>query len=259
LSYFSDEFIKLLKAIAIIIIIIIAAFAIISFTGNSGAPQEPPNLQVTLQTLAGKAGASPTLNFKVENTGGNAREVVITASSSAFSQASTNKFDIQAGQTVDASCTVKVNDVEIADYPVTLTYTYKDGATETVTDNPTFHVLPAIEFVNQHWHWPTFALSEKSHIGTNDETTLYFKIKSSSGLTYNGFSMNVTAPAGTVGLEITPNAGNLDPTGPQGTSSECAIKFKSTNTPPGVYTINIKAYSENYEVAALQVTLWVDG
>ncbi len=251
----NDAFVKL---VAVIVVIILAIVGIVWVIGNMGPAQQQPNIGVTLQTFSGKTGEL-TLNLKVNNTGGNAKEVVVSVSSLAFTQASTEKIDLAAGQVADVSCKVKVNDVECIDYPVTISYSFNGGASQAVTETPMFHVMPAIVFADQHWYWPSLALSEKSHIGPNDLTTLYFKIKSSSSLTYTNLTMSAASQLGTMGLTITPSAMDLDALGPTGTSREYAVEFKSTSMPPGTYNIAIRALSGEYEAAILQVTLWVDG
>ena len=153
---------------------------------------------------------------------------------------------------------MKVNDVASTDYPVTITYTYDGGSTESVSNPPMFHVVPKFELVSQHWYWPPLALQEKSHIGQNDNTTLYFTVKSDTSLTSSDLSIQASAQSGTIGLAITPNTINIDPIGPIGTK-EYSLGFKSTNMPPGTYPITIQVFSGAYEAGTLQVTLWVDG
>lgn len=249
----------IVKVVCVIIVAVILIAAVVALMSYSNQPKEQPSLQVSLQTLSGKTGDSPTLNFRVTNDGGDATGVIVSISSSAFSQGSTNKIDISAGHNADVSCKVKVNDVASNDYPVTITYTYDGGSTATANSSSTFHVVPKLEIVNQHWDWPFLAPQEKSHVGPNDSTTLYFKVKSDTTLTCNDLSIQAAAQPGTIGLAITPNTMDIDPIGPTGTSKEYSLGFKTTNMPPGTYTITIKAFSGADEAATLDVTLWVNG
>jgi hypothetical protein len=246
------------KLIVVLILIIIIVVAIFFLTSNSGQPNKQPILQVSLLTLSGKTGDSPTLDFTITNEGRDAKGVIVSVSSPAFSEGSTDKIDILSGKTADVSCKIKVNDVASTDYPVTITYTYDGSSIESVSNPPMFHVVPKLEIVNQHWVWPFLALQEKSHIGQNDNTTLYFTVKSDTSSTSSGLSFQATAPSGTIGLAITPNAKDIDPIGPTGTK-EYSLGLKSTNMPPGTYLITLQVFSEAYEAGTLQVTLWVNG
>lgn len=102
----------------------------------------------------GETGEVATLDFEISNFGGDASGVVIRASSDAFSEASTDKYDVTAGNTVTVSCQVTVNDLENKDYPITLTYTADgnifNGFQGDVAVNAVFHGAPSFEIVDIH-------------------------------------------------------------------------------------------------------------
>ena len=91
----------------ILTVVIVVVIGVVAFTVLSGILKKEPSLLVTSQTFSGKTGDTATLNFEISNLGGDATGVVITASSSAFSEATTAKFDAQAAKTVSVSCQVQ--------------------------------------------------------------------------------------------------------------------------------------------------------
>ena len=129
----------------------------------------------------------------------------------------------------------------------------------TVSNPPMFHVVPSLEIVNQHWYWPFAAIHEKSTVGPNDNTTLYFNVRSDTSSTCSDLSIQAIAQSGTTGLTITPNIMNIVPIGPTGTSKEYSFGFASSNMPPGTYSITFQVFSGQYEAGTKQVTLWVTG
>lgn len=237
-------------------LIVIAAIAIIAgiaiYYSQVGTTQTPASLNVNLITLSGKSGSSSTLNVSISNVGGEAKGVSVTLSSDAFGQVSTNSVDVPANQTAYAQCNAQIKDVANEEYRVTINCSYNGAGTVNTNDNSQFLVLPSIDIVNVRWLQVGFIItSDKSTIGPNDNTTIYFKITShSNDWTYTGLSATATTLQGTQGLTITPPSLALSNIGPQGTSTEYAFQLSTHNAPFGRYVITIHVFSDQHEVAS---------
>jgi hypothetical protein len=102
------------------------------------------------------------------------------------------------------------------------------------------------------------AIPEKSTIGSNDNTILYFHIKNDAQSIYSRLSATATPQSGTSGLTITPNFSSMGSIGPRGTSEEYSFALTSSNMPPGEYNVTIHVFSDNqYEAANTTVMLKV--
>ena len=241
---------------AIILIAIIAigtvigVFAYVYMNQGEKVPAASANLHASLITTNGKALDKPTLNVSISNTGGDAKGVSVSLNSDAFSQLSTIQVDVPASQTVYAQCKVQIKDVNSQEYSVSIVCSC-NGAEN--TSNSQFYVLPAIGIVNVRWYQVGFiVLSDKSTIGPNDNTTIYFKITSqSTSWTYTvQLSATATVPGNTQGLTITPSSIALGSPGPQGTSNEYSFGLRTHNTPNGKYVITIHVLAGSYEIAS---------
>jgi hypothetical protein len=238
-------------------VIVIAAIAIIAgiavyYYFQVGTPQTPASLNINLITLSGKSSSSSTLNVSISNVGGEAKGVSVTLSSDAFGQVSTNSVDVPANQTVYAQGTAQIKDVTNGEYRVTINCSYNGAGTVNTNDNSQFYVLPSIDIVNVRWLQVGFIItSDKSTIGPNDNTTIFFKITShSNNWTYTGLSATATTLQGTQGLTMTPSSLALSNIGPQGTSTEYAFQLSTHDTPYGKYVITIHVFSDQHEVAS---------
>lgn len=247
---------------AILVLAVIAAAIIFNF--NRGGGQNSPVLTFNLETLSGKVGESPQLSVSIRNDGGEAKGVIVNLVSDAFDKASSNSIDVPANQTKNVQCNVHIKDVANNEYSVTISYQYNGGVETPSSNTALFQVVPSIEIVGVQWPRPFGypLVPEKSTIGRNDNTTLFFQIKSHSAVwTYTHLSATATVQSSTVGLTITPNSINLEDIGPSGTSKQYSFGLFSSNMPPGTYAITIHIFSigqhGQYEAVNSSVTLTV--
>lgn len=247
--------------IGVILVIITVVVVGVLLIANYPAPSsiEPqknlPRLSASLLTLYGKQSTLLTLNVSIDNGGGEATDVSLGLVSDAFEQTSKTSIDVPANQTVVVSLPTHINDVSNGPYTVTITYEYSGTSGENASS---FYVVPSVEITGIQWYrqlgYPV--IPEKSTIGKNDNTTLYFNIKSdASKATYTGLSLIATPPQTSIGLTINPLS--LDAIGPQGTSKQYSLGISSHNTPNGQYTIEIQVMSGQYVAYDTSVVLWV--
>jgi len=238
--------------VVIIVVVVVAAFAVFG-----GVFKEKPILQVS-QTLSGKTNDSVTLNFSVTNVGGDANGVVITASSTAFTQGTTTKIDIPAGKTVVASCQVTVNDIESKDYPITLTYT-ADGNifgafSGNVAGNAVFHVLPSLEIVDVHWKNDIAWIGQQGNF-----TLLYFNIKSNTDFAAEGVNVKLALTPTVDDLVVNPSSMEVAKIGPKATSEQISVAVAAYGAQVGNHPLQIELSLNGYVIDTASTAIEVRG
>jgi hypothetical protein len=238
--------------IAIIVASLVIIYAVYPMFQGKTPKAEPSNLSINLVTLYGKALTQSMLNVSISNVGGEAKGVSVSLNSEAFGQSSSSdSVNVPANSTVYAQCNAQIKDVDVQKYGVTISYNYSGAGTVNTNNNSQFSVLPVIDIVGVRWYQVGFIfLSDKSTIGPNDNTTIFFKITSlSNSWTYTALSATATTLQGTQGLTMTPSSLDLGSIGPQGTSNEFAFELSTHNTPLGKYVITFHVFSGPYEIA----------
>ncbi len=235
----------------ILIIVVIAIVAVTAIAILGGFLREKPSLLVTSQTLSGKTGETATLTFQISNLGGDATGVVIKASSSAFAEASTAKFDVTADKTVTATCQVAVNDMESKDYPITLTYTAEGnllGAfSGDVVGNALFHTIPSLEIVNIHW------ANDEAWVGHYNNAAFYYNIKSNTNFVAKNIDVELTLQPTVANIMIYPSSMQITSIDPQITTNSQTIGVATYETAIGSHPLQIKLSSGGYEITSTTI------
>jgi hypothetical protein len=243
------------KLYLILTVIIIAVVAVAGFVVCSGVLNEKPSFLVTSQTLSGKTGDTITLNIQISNIGGDAKGVVLTASSPAFNEAVSSKFDAPAHTTVNASCQITVNDVESKDYPITLTYTADGnifgGSSGNVASNAVFHAIPNLEITNINW--------QNDVVGNGDFTYLYFTIKSNTDFAAENIDFKLTLQPTVANLAVSPSSGQVGIINPKTSTEPIHIAVASYSAQAGAHPLQIKLLQGDYEIATAMTTVNVAG
>ena len=242
----------------ILTVVIVVVIGVVAFTVLSGILKKEPSLLVTSQTFSGKTDDTATLNFEISNLGGDATGVVITASSSAFSEATTAKFDAQAAKTVSVSCQVSVDDVESKDYPITLTYT-SDGNilgdfSGNVAGNVVLHVVPSLEIVDVHWKNNVNWIGQQGNY-----TLLYFNVKSNSNFAAEDVEIKLSLTPTVANLVVNPSSILIGHINPQATSEQISTAVAAYSAQAGEHPIKIELSVDDYVIDTASTAIEVRG
>ena len=181
-------------------------------------------------------------------------------SSDAFSEASTDKFDVAAGSTVTISCQVTTNDVESKDYPIRLTYTadgnifedFSGDVAGTVGGDLKFHAVPNLELVPEWLHG-------SSVVGTYNYTMLYVTLKSNTVHDVQNATVFVTVEDNVPNLVVNPSPYSMIYVRANEQSEKVGIAIATYDSPAGSYPVQVKVEVDDYEVATETLTLEVRG
>jgi hypothetical protein len=243
------------KLYLILTVAIIAVIAIAGLLIFSGMLNEKPSFLVTSQTLSGKTGDTVTLTFQISNIGGDAKGVVLTASSLAFGEVASLKFDAPAHTTVNASCQVTVNDVESKDYPITLTYTANGnifgGYSGSVASSAVFHAIPNLEITNINW--------QDTVVGNGGFTLFYFTIKSNTDFATENIDYKLTLQPTVANLAVSPSSGQVGVINPKTSTEPIRTAVASYSAQAGAHPLQIKLLQGEYEIATAMTTVNVAG
>jgi hypothetical protein len=242
------------KTVSMLIIVIVVAALGISLW--EFLPKlEPSDLSFSLDfpnSIVG--GQSAVATAMVTNSGGDATGVSAVIVSEAVS-GSSSEVDVKQGSTTGVMITIAGKDVQDGTYTVTVFLQYSDffGAHKTSSQGASIYLLPNVELSDVRFKPTILHPLGKSGIGTQDTTSVLFKVHSkSTSVLYNGLSAKATLTINVPGISIDPSSVQIGTLGPNGRTTDYSVQISTNNAPPGTYSLQISLYSKDNQLVAQQ-------
>lgn len=245
--------------IVFVLFIAIAAYAYESY--NTGqAQQAPANLSLSSGQISNATAMEQyTFSFEVTNTGGNARNVVLTLQSPSFTSVTLSPKNIGQGRYISETATVQLNDVQNGQYQILANISYQDSSgTHTTQATFSYYLLPKVQITGFAWQGSSLLGAGKDKIGRNDQTSFTFDVEGNSKVsTYIHLTASVGIGSTVEDLTYSPTLLSVSDIGPNGITHGYSFTISSNGTPVGTYPIHIYVWADGVLAAQHTVQLTV--
>jgi len=240
-------------ASVLIIVIVVAAVGISLWVFLPKL--EPSDLSFSLNLPSSISGGQPGVaTATVTNGGGDATGVSAVIVSDAVS-GSSSEVDVKQGSTTGIMITITGKDVQDGSYAVTVFLQYSDffGAHKTGSQEASILLVPNVELSDVRFKPTILHPLGKSGIGTQDSTSVLFKVHSkSTSVLYRGLYVKASLSINVPGISIDPSSIQIGALGPNGLTGDYSVQISTNNAPPGTYSLLISLYSKDNQLVAQQ-------
>jgi hypothetical protein len=243
------------RAVVVVLILAIVVGAFLLWTYRNPSEQVPATLVFSIEfPKSVVAGHSGTAVVNVTNSGGDATGVLPIVVSAAISGTVSSPVDLKRGTSSLIPITITGNDIPDGSYPVVVYLQFLSGsvANRTASQRTSIYLLPNVQLTSVRYRSevPFHLLPPyKNAIGRSDNTSLLFKVQStSSSVVYGGLSVSAKLNLTVQGLSIVPSSLPIESIGPHGTTGDYSLSIVSNGAPVGTYGYVVSLYSKDNQL-----------